>query len=135
MNFNQNGTFTMSNKEANRISVLDRLIQKHIRQKQASEILELSVRQTRRLIKSYQKIGKISLVHGNRGRVSNHKIDQVSVDNVLAIIRDKYKDFGPTLAHEKLMEANQINHEYTAKYCVKNGLTLNLQIHLYASLA
>lgn len=109
MNFNQNGTFTMSNKEANRISVLDRLIQKHIRQKQASEILELSVRQTRRLIKSYQKIGKISLVHGNRGRVSNHKIDQVSVDNVLAIIRDKYKDFGPTLAHEKLMEANQIN--------------------------
>lgn len=33
------------------------------------------------------------------------------------------------------MKANQINHEYTAKYCVQNGLTLNLQLHLYASLA
>lgn len=33
------------------------------------------------------------------------------------------------------MAENQKNHEYTAKYCVQHGLTLNLQIHLYASLA
>lgn len=33
------------------------------------------------------------------------------------------------------MEANQRNHEYAAKYCVQHGLTLNLQLHLYASLA
>lgn len=33
------------------------------------------------------------------------------------------------------MEANQKNHEYTAKYCMENNLTLNLQMHLYASLA
>lgn len=33
------------------------------------------------------------------------------------------------------MKANQTNHEYAAKYCTKHGFTLNLQIHLYASLA
>ena len=33
------------------------------------------------------------------------------------------------------MKANQINHEYAAKYCAQNGFILNLQIHLYASLA
>jgi 7-carboxy-7-deazaguanine synthase len=33
------------------------------------------------------------------------------------------------------MKENQKNHEYTAQYCAKNGFTLNLQIHLYASLA
>lgn len=33
------------------------------------------------------------------------------------------------------MKENQKNHEYTAKYCVVNGFILNLQIHLYASLA
>jgi organic radical activating enzyme len=33
------------------------------------------------------------------------------------------------------MKANQINHEYTAKYCVDHGLTFNLQQHLYAGLA
>ena len=33
------------------------------------------------------------------------------------------------------MKANQKNHEYAAQYCAKNGFILNLQIHLYASLA
>lgn len=33
------------------------------------------------------------------------------------------------------MKANQANHEYAAKYCVNHGLIMNLQIHLYASLA
>ncbi len=33
------------------------------------------------------------------------------------------------------MGANQVNHEYAAKFCVKHGFILNLQIHLYASLA
>lgn len=33
------------------------------------------------------------------------------------------------------MEENKKNHEYTAKYCIQTGCILNLQIHLYASLA
>ncbi len=33
------------------------------------------------------------------------------------------------------MELNQKNHEYAARYCVTHGFILNLQIHLYASLA
>lgn len=33
------------------------------------------------------------------------------------------------------MPANQANHEYAAKYCMTHGFRLNLQIHLYASLA
>lgn len=33
------------------------------------------------------------------------------------------------------MKANQANHEYAARYCTQYGLILNLQIHLYASLA
>lgn len=33
------------------------------------------------------------------------------------------------------MSANQANHEFAAQYALKHGLTLNLQMHLYASLA
>jgi len=33
------------------------------------------------------------------------------------------------------MKENQKNHEYAARYCAKYGHILNLQIHLYASLA
>ena len=30
------------------------------------------------------------------------------------------------------MASNQANHEYAARYCARHGLTLNLQIHLFA---
>lgn len=33
------------------------------------------------------------------------------------------------------MAENQKNHEYAAAYCAQHGLIMNLQIHLYASLA
>ncbi len=33
------------------------------------------------------------------------------------------------------MEENQKNHEYAARFCMKHGFKLNLQMHLYASLA
>lgn len=33
------------------------------------------------------------------------------------------------------LKENQDNHEYTARYCMNYGLRLNLQMHLYASLA
>jgi 7-carboxy-7-deazaguanine synthase len=33
------------------------------------------------------------------------------------------------------MAENQKNHEYAAQYCARHGFILNLQIHLYASLA
>jgi len=33
------------------------------------------------------------------------------------------------------MTENQKNHEYAAKYCTRHGMTLNLQIHLLASMA
>lgn len=33
------------------------------------------------------------------------------------------------------MPENQKNHEYAARYCARHGFILNLQIHLYASLA
>ena len=75
MNFNQNGTFTMSNKEANKVSVLDRLNKKEIKQRKASEMLNLSIRQIKRLIRKYRKTGIISLVHGNRGQIKHSKTD------------------------------------------------------------
>jgi 7-carboxy-7-deazaguanine synthase len=33
------------------------------------------------------------------------------------------------------MKENEKNHKYVARYCVNNGLNLNLQMHLYAGLA
>lgn len=124
MKINQNWTLTMSNKEANRISVLDRLNRKEIKQKSAAEILGLSIRQIKRLIKIYRKVGVSGLTHGNRGKSSNCAIKQVEINNVLEIIKNNYVGFGPTLAHEKLTETNKISFsvETLRKAMINAGL-------------
>jgi len=68
------GLITMSSKEANRIAVLDKLLDGIIRQKQAARQLGLSTRQVRRLRERYDKEGATGLVHKNRGKPSNNKV-------------------------------------------------------------
>jgi len=51
--------------------------------------------------------------------------ERSTVDEIISFWEDGLLD----------MKSNQRNHEYTARYCVQNGFTMNLQLHLYASLA
>lgn len=100
---------TMSTKEADRITVLDKLLDGQIRQKQAAEILNLSTRQIIRLKQKYQADGVKGLVHKNRGMPSNNRIDSKKLVKAMKLVKKHYHDFGPTLAHEKLVEGHQIN--------------------------
>lgn len=97
------GTITMSMKEANRIALLDKLVKKEMKQNRAAKLLGISVRQVRRLTKRYKKDGANGIVHHLRGIPSNHRIAEDIVDQAIATIKQKYHDFGPTLAHEKLV--------------------------------
>jgi len=118
------GTITMSTKEADRISVLERLMNKEIKQKQGAKILQLSVRQIRRLLKKYRRDGVKGLIHKLRGEISNRKIEQVKVEEAIKIIQEKYTDFGPTLSHEKLTEFHGVtfSRETLRKAMIINGL-------------
>lgn len=102
------GLITMNSKEANRIAVLDKLLDGIIRQKQAARQLGLSTRQVRRLREKYQKEGIDGLVHKNRGRVSNNKIPDKEINRAVNLVEKHYFDFGPTLALEKLQEHHQV---------------------------
>ena len=102
------GKLNMSIKEADRITILDSLLKGKIKQKKAGEMMGLSIRQTRRLKKKYKSLGASGLIHGNRGKESNHKINNEEIVKVMKIIRSTYYDFGPTLAFEKLNEKNEI---------------------------
>ncbi len=102
------GHITMSNKEANRIAVLDKLLDGAIKQKQAARQLGLSTRQIRRLKKKYQKEGMAGLVHKSRGRISNNKIPNKEINKAIRLMEKHYFDFSPTLALEKLQEHHQI---------------------------
>ncbi len=93
--------------ESLKLKVLEDLLQKKIKTKQASCILCLSTRQIRRLKNNFEVNGPRSIIHGLKGKVGNHKIDDEVKNKVMKTIKEKYSDFKPTFATEKLME-NQI---------------------------
>lgn len=109
----------MSNKEIGRIEIMERLVRGEVKQKRASEIFGVSVRQVKRMVKVYRQEGAKGLVHKARGRASNNRIAQDKLDQAISIINEKYKDFGPTLAQEKLVEEHGIKLSLTT---VRNGM-------------
>ena len=89
-----------------RLGVIQEVAAKRLRQATAAELLGLSVRQVKRLVKRYRARGAAGLVSGHRGRRSNNAIAPSVKAAALELIRERYVDFGPTLAHEKLVEAH-----------------------------
>jgi transposase len=72
--------------------------------KAASLELGISYSQAKRVYKRYLTGGDSALVHGNTGKPSHNKTDERTVSKAVALFREKYCDFGPTLAQEMLLE-------------------------------
>jgi transposase len=98
----------MSAKELNRLEVMQRLSKKQMSQKEAGRILGLSVRQIKRLLKAYRRQGAVGLVSKHRGRTGNNRLSEEVKRKALNVLKTKYKGFGPTLAHEKLVEKEKL---------------------------
>jgi hypothetical protein len=105
---NMERMITMSTKELGRAEVFSQLKQRVITQLQASEILGLSVRQIRRLFKAYSVKGPQALISQKRGQPSNHQTPEGIKEWAKTLIQEHYNDFGPTLAHEKLVEVHKL---------------------------
>lgn len=114
----------MSAKELTRLEVMQRLKEKRLLQKEAATLLGLSVRQVKRVWRKYRKQAAKGLVSAKRGKASNHRLDASVVQQALDLVKKKYSDFGPTLAHEKLVEADQIriSRESVRKIMIEEGL-------------
>ena len=101
-------TFFMTAVDSLRESILRKLISKIINGTEAAEALKLTVRQVKRLKKRFVKNGVKGILHKNRGKVSNHAVSNSVRTEIVKIIKNKYLDFGPTLASEKLTEDHKI---------------------------
>lgn len=88
---------------------MQRIIDKRLTQKKAAEILEITDRQVRRLLKNYKAGGAQALQSKHRGRKGNRTIDPAIRKQATNLIIQNYNDFGPTLAHEKLVEVHGLN--------------------------
>jgi transposase len=115
---------TMSKKELTRLEVMQRLKEKRLTQKEAARLLGLSTRQIKRLWRAYRQQGAKGLVSVRRGQASNNRLDARIVQQALDLIEEKYRDFGPTLAHEKLTEVHHlgISRESVRRIMIEAGI-------------
>jgi len=98
----------MSIEERERSHLVRQTQAKQLSQRQASERLGIGVRQFKRLVRSWKQQGDAGLVSRQRGRASNHRLAPDERERIARLLRDKYPDFGPTLAVEKLLERDGI---------------------------
>lgn len=102
---------TMSAKELDRFYILQRLIRKEFNATHASLLLQLTVRQIRRLKAAMLKHGVAALIHGNRGQPSNRRLSDQERTRIQRLVSKNYLDFTPTFDAEKLREIHQMTHD------------------------
>ena len=117
----------MSDRELVRLEVLRDLDQQRLTTVTAAELLGLERRQVFRLLKAYRAEGAPGLISKRRGRPSNRLKPEALRTKVLEIIRERYGDFGPTLAAEKLGELHGIvlGRETVRQWMIADGLWLD----------
>jgi transposase len=99
----------MSQRELSRLEVIQRVCRKALTQRRAASLLTLSVRQVKRLLSAYRREGAASLASKRRGRPSNHRLPEEVITSARELLRERYHDFGPTFAREKLAEAHSLS--------------------------
>lgn len=105
----------MSHGELSRYDTLLRVERGELRVEDASALLGLCRRQIFRLLIRLHPAGPEGLVSCRRGRPSNRCYDDDFRERVVAIVREHYHDFGPTLAREYLAERHDTHRP--ARHC------------------
>ncbi|AZB66416.1 ISNCY family transposase (plasmid) [Cereibacter sphaeroides] len=121
------GWVLMSERELNRIEILSKVLDRRMTTTEASGLLAIGPRQVQRLLRRLREDGAAATRHGLRGRPSNHRLSPGLRDLALALVRETYVGFGPTLAAEKLAErdALHVSRETLRKWMVEDGLWLS----------
>jgi transposase len=99
-------TLRMSMKERMRLEIFSRVKRGGISLGKAALLARVSRRQAKRIWRRYRLEGDAGLVHRLRGRPGNAGKVEVR-DEVLALCRVKYADFGSALAAEYLLKEGQ----------------------------
>jgi len=98
----------MTQQELKRLHLIRKAIDKTITQVEAAGIIGVSLRQAQRITRAVRLEGNKGVIHKSRGKPSNRALPDKIKDKVLKLCREKYHDFGPTLASEKFFERDKI---------------------------
>lgn len=97
MTAQKSGYFTLQ--EANRLKIIQDVIDGRMKTSRAAEHLGISPRQCRRLIARYRDEGPLGVTSKRTGKPSNNQLRAGIAEYALSIIREHYSDFGPMNRH------------------------------------
>jgi transposase len=117
-------TFTLSQKELQRVSVISACIKGDMACARAAGLLCLSVRQIKRLKKRMREDGEAALAHANRGRPSPRRLSDALRQRILQLSRGTYAGFNDHHLCEKLVEREgfSLSRETLRRLLRNNGL-------------
>jgi hypothetical protein len=115
---------TMSRTELSRLRVMIDLADGRTRVEAAAALMGLQRRQVYRLLDAFRAQGPDALISKRRGKPSNRAHGAAFRQTCLAIVRERYEDFGPTLAAEKLAEVHglPIGVETLRQWMIDDGI-------------
>ena len=113
----------MSQRERDRLKVMSAVLAGKRTQSEAGRLLDLCVRQVRRLQRRLEQEGDLGVVHRQRGRASHRAKDSQIRQVAVQTYRQEYAGFGPTLAAEKLLARGVVvDHETLRRWLLAEGL-------------
>jgi hypothetical protein len=118
---------SMSKREFSRLEVLLQVQSGRLRVTDACELLGVRRRQIFRLLRGLRQDGATSLISKRRGRPSNNRLPAEVRDLAMSLVRERYADFGPTLAAEKLAEQHgcAVSRETLRGWMIADGLWID----------
>jgi transposase len=102
------GLLLMSAQERDRSHVVRQAVEHHLSQQEGAERLGIGVRQFKRLVRAWKQAGAAGLISRQRGQASHNRLTDAQRARITGLLAEKYADFGPTLAAEKLSELDGI---------------------------
>src|SRR5579863_166608 len=117
-------TFTLSQKELQRVTVISRCVQGNLTCARAAELLALSPRHVKRLKSRYRQGSAAALAHVSRGRPSHQRTPPATGNRILALARTRYVGFNDHHLHEKLVETEglSLSRETLRRLLRANGM-------------
>ena len=114
----------MSAKEADRYALIVQVVERRMGQSDAAAWLGISVRQVKRLCAAVRAYGTVGVISKRRGVPSNRRIAEREREHFVALVRQHYADFGPSLACEYLRDRHDYTHsaETLRSWMVQDGL-------------
>jgi len=97
-------TFTLSEKELQRVEVISQCVQGNLACARAAELLALTPRHVKRLKARYRQGSAAALAHASRGRPSHRRLPQPIRDRILQLARTRYAGFNDHHLCEKFTE-------------------------------